>query len=81
MENLNTIILVFLVVNTLFVFRQRLWHKSISTPIIILASDVAYALYRNGLIEWSIIAWGTAITGLVLNSAIREQKPCCNKKI
>jgi len=75
MENLNIIILVFLVINTLFVFRQRLWQKSISTPIIILASDVAYSFYYYDYVEAAVISWGLAITGLVLNSAIREHEP------
>lgn len=75
MENLDMMITVFLVVNTLFVFRQKLWNKSISTPIIIIASDIAYTLYINGLTDLAIAAWGIAITGLVANSAFREHEP------
>lgn len=80
MENLDMIITVFLVVNTLFVFRQKLWKKSISTPVIILASDVAYSLYTYGLISSAVGMWGLAITGLVANSAFREHEPYCKGK-
>lgn len=74
MENLETIVRVFLIVNTLFVFRQRLWKKSISTPIIILASDIAYALYTYQLYASAVGMWGLAITGLVAYSAFKEQE-------
>jgi hypothetical protein len=75
MESLNTIITVFLIVNTLFIFRQRLWTKSISVPIIIIASDISYMFFTYGKIEAAVISWGTAITGLVFNAAIRECNP------
>ena len=78
MENIEIMIVAFLVINTMFVFREKLWKKSISTPIIILASDIAYALYSYGLETSAIGIWGVAITGLVANSAIREHKPCCS---
>ena len=80
MENLEIMIVAFLVINTTFVFRQKLWKKSISTPIIILASDLAYALYSYGLINSAIGVWGLAITGLVANSAYREHEPYCSHR-
>lgn len=81
MENLNMIITVFLVVNTLFVFRQKLWKKSVSTPVIIIASDIAYILYRDGLESSAVGVWGLAITGLVALSAFREHEPhCCHRE-
>lgn len=80
MENLNMIITVFLVVNTLFVFRQKLWQKSISTPVVILASDLAYILYIYGQNNTAIGTWALAVTGLVANSAFREYEPYCVRK-
>ena len=80
MENLDITIQVFLVINTLFVFRQKLWKKSISTPVVIIASDIAYMLYKQGLETSAVGTWGLAITGLVALSAFREHEPYCMQR-
>ena len=80
MENLEILITIFLTINTLFVFRQQLWKKSISTPIIILASDIAFMLYSYELYSSALGIWGLTVTGLVANSAFRECEPYCKQR-
>lgn len=80
METTENIILIFLVINTIFVFRHKLWKKSISTPTIIITSDICFTLYTHGLYNSMLGTFGLVITGLVANSAFREEELCWKKK-